>query len=191
MTDNKITLERIDRLEQHLLNLTKDKAPVWQTGWLKASFILFCATFTIFSLLVHYNGMHQHFLSWGFHEGGDFISVYDKPIRNTNTYTLALILGVFVACTEKILKLGEKIVHGYMSRQGNSKDRNDFFVVLLCESASVFIGTVTTFLYFTNIAILMCVLLGRLLGALCIYHLLHNNGKEMDNLETYIGSLSF
>ena len=179
--------ERLTKLENHALWLAhaseNQKLSTAKRNWYVAFAFLFVLTLGLFSWLTAINGIHDHFLTFGFQDDGDFITVYDKPIDNVETYVLALFLGIIVSTAEKvIIEPGKTIIHGLLI------DKNlsfyDGVTIFFYEAIAVILGTVTTFLYFTNVAILLCVFVGKLAGSMIIYVWLYPAKEDIFNVRT-------
>lgn len=155
--------DRVRDLENHARGDPQKNGP-----WGAIAFASFAVTVGLFIALATTNGVHDHFFSFSYQDDGDFIKVYDKRIEHEGYYVLAIILGVMVALTQKIVTIpGERIMHGIL--EDNDANFFQWLKVALYETAGVIMAMLTTFLYFTNVAILMCVLLGRLLGLFVVY----------------------
>ena len=154
--------KRIKTLEFHA-NGNEEK----YRRWAISAALSFIASIGLFIWFISINGVHDHFLTFEFDDGGDFISVYDKPISSFGHYVMALALGVSVSFTEKILTIpGQKVMHSFMEKNFNL---GSFLGISLFETANVAMAMMTTFLYFTNVAILLCVLFGRMIGILIVH----------------------
>ena len=155
--------DRVRDLENHARG-----DPQKNGSWGAIAFGSFAVTVGLFIALATTNGVHDHFFSFSYQDDGDFIKVYDKRIEHEGYYALAIILGVMVALTQKIVTIpGERIMHGLL--EDNDAGFFQWLKIALYETAGVIMAMLTTFLYFTNVAILLCVLLGRLLGLFVVY----------------------
>lgn len=155
--------DRLRDLENHARG-DEEKNKNW--GWY--AFLSFTVTTGLFIALAATNGVHDHFFSFSYQDDGDFIKVYDKRIEHEGYYIMAIILGVMVALTHKIVTIpGQRIMHGLL--EDTDAGVEEWVKIALYETAGVIMAMLTTFLYFTNVAILMCVLAGRLLGLFVVY----------------------
>lgn len=186
--------KRLAKLERHALwllpNEAREKARFHR--WSMYSWIGMSLVVALFAALASQHKFHNHFLSIEYKDDDGFISIYDEEVENRTVYALALVLGVVVAVVQKVyLDPGREVMHHIMIQ---SRDWKWLVTMLLHETSSVLVSMITTFFYFTNIAILLCVLLGRILGSLVVAFGLHMNENGTPGGDTKmrrLGNLAF
>lgn len=181
--------ERLNALEKHAMwmapqNGAKERKNT-QNWWI-ASSVGVLASFGLFVWFAATNGVHTHFTTWGYKDEDGFVHVYNKRIKSEEMYILAISLGIVVAAVEKIvIKPGQEVLHHAMIQKGEFPIGTVFFY----ETSYVLLNMVTTFFYFTNVTILLFVLLGRVLGSAFVRWLFHTATNE--KIKKGIGSLAF
>tara|TARA_Y100000022_G_scaffold93023_1_gene80345 strand:- start:689 stop:1261 length:573 start_codon:yes stop_codon:yes gene_type:complete len=153
--------------------------------WIVAALISFLFTLSGFIYLANENGLHDHFMSWGYKDEQGFIKIYDEEIKSQYMYSFAIIFGIVVAISDKIIvKPGERVIHSLRTKGQITAFDNFVFITvyIFYEAATVLLGIATTFLFFTNLAILMAVLLGRIVGSSFVFYYIYpQKNSRKDN----------
>lgn len=181
--------ERLRALEKHAMwmapqNSSREKRNT-QNWWI-ASSVGVLVSFGLFVWFTAINGVHTHFTTWGYKDEDGFVHVYNKRIKSEEMYILAISLGLVVAAVEKIvIKPGQEVLHHAMIKKG----KFPLGTVIFYETSYVLLNMVTVFFYFTNVTILLFVLLGRVLGSASVRWLFHASTNK--TISKGSGSLAF
>ena len=184
--------ERLSKLERHGLWLLPNEAREKERfhRWSLFSWIGMSLVIILFTILASQHKFHDHFLTVAYDDYDGFINIYDEEVENSTVYALALVLGVIVAMVQKIyLDPGKDVLHHIMIQ---NRDWKWMGTMVLYETSSVLVSMITTFFYFTNVGILLCVLLGRIVGAVVVAFGLHSeDGEKLRFKGLGLGSLAF